>query len=147
MSAAQPGAIIRAGAVPGERIATSERTANSATITTTEAVVDTVTAALVTGRTYGVHVMTTGQSSSAGDEANATLREDNASGTRMDIARVEFVTAGAGYNVHLYAEYTAGATGNKTFVGTWDAIVTAGTIIAPASATQKKYIYVEYLRG
>lgn len=129
------------------RVDTTERTANVGTFTTTETQIDTVTVSLVSGRTYGVWLYGTFQTTVANDSVNAAIREDSTSGTRMTVARVYLPILGVGFGFALYAEYTAGSTGDKTFVGTGQRQSGTGSITAAAAATQKAYIYVDYVRG
>lgn len=136
-----------AGRIPGERIAGTLRTSSVGTFTTTETIVDTVTAALVSGRTYGVWVFNQTQSSVAGDAVGCKIREDNVSGTILANQRQEMSDSGAGYGVAQYVEYTASATANKTFVATQVRSTGTGNITAAGSANQQANIYVEYVSG
>lgn len=136
-----------AGRIPGERIASGPRTTTPATFTA-ETAVDTVTAALVSGRRYAIHWYANVQSSVAADQVGIKIREDSVSGTQMTNQRAPVLTtAGVAYPVAQYAEFTAVSTGNKTFVGTMVRSVGTGNITAGASATQQAHIYVEYLDG
>jgi hypothetical protein len=137
-----------AGQVPGERIATDIDTADTSTFTA-ETVVMTVTAALVTGRTYRVRFVGTMQSDVTDDTINSRLREDNVSGTQLQLRRAQSPTssAGSGVGMDVEAEYTAVATGDKTFVATGARSTGTGNITCEASATQPRYLYVDYIRG
>lgn len=143
---------LTANRVPGERIAemSPARTTNSGNITTTEAVIDSVTAALVAGRKYRV-VWTPGVlSSTAADTAFVRLREDSLTGTQMNILRVSLpATGGAGsrFPATIEAPYVAAATGSKTFVGTLVRASGAGNITVQAASTYPVELYVEYISG
>jgi len=144
------GESVIAGRMPGERIATQIDTADSSGFGTTETVVSTVTAALVTGRTYRVSFRSAFQSDVAADTVNARIREDNVTGTQMQLRRCysHIATAGAGFPGDLEAEYVAVATGNKTFVATGQRSSGTGVaIVAEGSATAPRYLYVDYIRG
>lgn len=136
-----------AGRIPGERIAGTLRTSSSGNITTTETTVDTVTAPLVSGRTYGIWWFSQAQSSVAADTAVARLREDNSTGTRMTIKRMAIPESGQNYQIAHYGEYVAVSTGDKTFVGTLTRGSGTGNITSPASSTSLCSIYVEYVSG
>lgn len=143
---ASAGQLLEAGRIPGERIATQVRTSDSGDLAD-ETIADTVTAPLVDDRTYGIWCFSQVQSTVAGDSVNFRLREDSLAGTQMAIKRVECVRSVAGYGYSIYAEYTAIATGNKTFVLTGDRANGTGAVISPASATQVSILYVDYLSG
>ena len=147
MAAAGESAI--AGRIPGERIATQIDTADTATFTTVETVVSTVTAALVSGRTYRVRSVVTYQSDVADDHLNARLREDSVSGTQMTGKRVRstLTTGGFGFDGCLEAEYTAVSTGNKTFVATGVRSTGTGNWTGEGLSVQPRYLYVDYIRG
>lgn len=144
------GESVIAGRMPGERIATQIDTADTATFTTTETTVSSVTAALVTGRTYRVSFRGTMQSDVAGDLINARIREDNSTGNQLQLRREQSTTAtaGSGPSFDQEAEYTAVATGNKTFVATGvRAAGGTGNITCEGAVTQPRYLYVDYIRG
>lgn len=128
------------------RVATTLRTSAVGTFTS-ETVTDTVTASLVSGRTYGIYWYTQTQSSVAGDAVGVKIREDSVSGTILTNQRVECADSGAGYGVAQYAEYTAGSTGSKTFVGTQVRSTGTGNITSGASANQQSVIFVDYISG
>lgn len=133
------------------RVATmTPRTSNSASIGGTETTIDSVTAQLVIGRTYKVTWATGYAAGTAGDTVFLRLREDNSTGTQMVIDRRDSrLTSGPGarWGAHVEAEYTALATGSKTFVGTLIVASGAGTAQIIAAATLPSYLYVDYIRG
>jgi hypothetical protein len=139
-----------AGRIPGERIATTIRTSDSSGVTTTETTIDSVTAALVTGRTYRVRWTARVDGSVNADTLFVRIREDNVSGNQLQILRVEVPATGGvgtGYPGTIEAEYTAVATGNKTFVGTIVRASGTGTVNIEAGPNRPVYLYVDYIRG
>src|SRR5690554_962612 len=105
-----------AGRIPGERIATVIHTASSVGAVTGETEVASITAALVSGRTYRVTVDYPVRFTVATDMFDARIREDDSSGTQIQ-RRTPTILVGSGSNtlVRLEVEYTAQSTGNKTF--------------------------------
>jgi hypothetical protein len=136
-----------AGRIPGERLATSVETTISASFTTTETVIHTVTAALVTGRTYAVHLHTRILSDVNGDNVDVRIREDNVSGTTLQLIRRDLLSTAIPETLYLYAEYTAVATGNKTFVGTGDRTTGSGNLTRNLDPAVPGYLFVEYISG
>jgi len=78
--AATAGQVATAGRIPGELIASSRATSDSATFTTVETTVLSVTAPLVSGRTYRVVFYGKFATTVAGDIGAARMREDNVVG-------------------------------------------------------------------
>lgn len=138
-----------AGKMPGERIATDIDVSDSATFTTTETTVQSVTADLVSGRIYGIHFYGHANSSVGTDHVVFRIREDNSTGTELqsDVVGVDGSTT-LGTKSELYAEYTAVATGSKTFVvaGIRTAAST-GNCFLEAGSNRPSYLYVDYIRG
>lgn len=135
-----------AGRIPGERIGTTTRTSSSAGITTVETVVDTITVPLVAGREYKVVWYGDIQSTVAADRAFTRIRENGLGGVPVEFARKHFPTAN-NYPEYLEGEYTAVATGDKTFVFTLIKEAGSGTISSPADAAGEAFLYVEYVEG
>jgi len=133
-----------ANRVPGERIGTTINTANSAAITTVETIVDTVTVPLVSGRTYRITWAASILGTVANDQGIARMREDNVAGTTLQVVRFKAPTA-TNYPLRMEAEFTAVATGNKTFVVCL--LREVGTLTRIGNATQPVYLYVDYIRG
>lgn len=133
--------------LPGQRIATTTATTDSATFTA-ETVIDTVTAALITGKTYRVRWIASMQSDVSGDSMNSRIRGDNLAGTQLIVRRESSFTnaAGSGPDMSLEAEFTAVATGDKTFVGTGARSQGTGNITAEGSATTPRLLYVDFIR-
>lgn len=138
-----------AGRIPGERIATVIHTASSVGAVTSETEVASITAALVSGRTYRVTVDYPVRFTVATDMFDARIREDNSSGTQIQRRTPSVSVAGGGSNtlVRLEVEYTALSTGNKTFSFTIARMSGTGSGTPVPSATAPGYMYVDYIRG
>ncbi len=138
-----------AGRIPGEIIGSPDIvTADSANFTTTETVVQDITVSLVSGRTYQVWWQSKWMGDVAGDRVLARLREDNVSGTEMQVGQLVLETASSQYGpMMMTAFYTAVATGSKTFVGCGDRNAGTGNIHLEASATNPCLMWVEYVSG
>ena len=138
-----------AGRIPGEQIALTTSTSDSSTWTTTETLADTVTAPLVTGRTYKV-VWTGGLVSTvAGDVAALRMRQDVITTGTVMVERAFYIasTASAGFGYYLEARFTAVSTADKTFVVGALRNAGTGTHHADGTATRPRYMYVEYISG
>lgn len=136
------------GRIPGQRIATTIETSDSSTFTTTATTVMSVTASLVSGRTYRIRAICQFESDTAGDLVVGRIQEDDSSGTQLSHAQTEIVNASSiGYTIVTEAEYTAASTGNKTFVLTGDRNGGSGTLFRGASSVRPSYLYVDYIRG
>jgi hypothetical protein len=111
------------------RVAATELTTNSATWTSSESsALISVTASLINGWTYKIWATMKVNSTVAADLAFMRLREDTSAGTQDDGANLYIgTTNGNGFVVALYAEYTASATGNKTWVVTGSRSAGTGT--------------------
>ncbi|MEU8371227.1 hypothetical protein [Micromonospora tulbaghiae] len=132
------------------RVGKNTRTADSGTFTIVEAAIDSVTVPLVSGRTYRVRWNVAWAGTLAGDTVFTRLRENNVSGTQLNIIRSEIVaTGGAGtrWPATIEADYTAVATGNKTFVGTGIRVTGSGNINAHAGADFPITMTVDYVEG
>lgn len=137
-----------AGRIPGERIATTVYDTDSSNFTTSETEIASVTASLVSGRTYRVRMVTRIGTSVANDIGTPRIREDNTSGTEMTVDYLALPNAGTAGNWYsAEAEYTAVSTGNKTFVGTCLRGGGTGNLRREAASTRPTYIYVDYIRG
>ena len=129
---------------PGQRIATSTETTVSAGFTA-ETIINTVTAELVSGRTYSIGLFTGITSTVAGDNAEYRIREDSVAGTQLQVIRKDLLATNITEVLFLYAQYTAVATGSKTFVGTGFRQAGTGTLTRNSSTTSPSYMYVEYV--
>jgi hypothetical protein len=146
--ASSAGFQLAAGRIPGELIASSVATADSANFTTTEVIVMTVTAPVVIGRTYSVWAGPTFHSTVDADVVHSQLREDNVSGTILDRTDDYIrVTVSAIDRTILYAHYTADATENKTFVVTGDRVIGTGNCRLEAASNRPAFMIVRYETG
>lgn len=146
------GAKIRAAtldALLNPRIATTTETTDSGTITSTETTVISVTGALVSGRTYRVRTVVGVMSSVAADNITVRLREDSSSGTLLNYDEVDIdrTSATGNFKAVLEAEYTAGSSGNKTFVATVQQATGTGNCRMEAGTDHPSYLYIDYIRG
>lgn len=139
---------LRAGRVPGERIATTIETADSSGVTTIETVVMSVSASVVAGRTYRVRFAGEFGTTVAGDELNVYIKEDSTSGTQLQHNLVYLRTTSSNGNPHVMeAEFTAVSSGTKTFVLSIVRASGTGTARLEAFSTRPSYLYVDYIRG
>lgn len=133
------------------RVGTGFEDTDSATFTTVALEIATVTAALVAGRTYRVKLVThIGIAAvTAGDAVSLSIKEDSASGTDIQgAANVPIPTAtGAGHYVQLETDYTAVATGNKTFSATAVRGGGTGTLRREAAGIRPTIFTVDYAYG
>lgn len=130
----------------GARIATTTATSSTATFTTTETITDSVTAALVNGERYLVEFWGRFSTSVAGDNIIVAIREDNVSGTRLNEEERDLVAASMGVAAYMRAEYTAAATGDKTFVVTGDRVAGTGNITRVAAVTGPALLSVTHIK-
>jgi hypothetical protein len=108
-------------------------------------VLDTVVAPVVAGRTYRVRHVCAHQSSVAADRVRLRLREDNLTGTQLQLDNIDLPTGSEIRQKTLEAEYTADATEDKTFVATSARLAGTGNISSTQSATQPALLYVEFI--
>lgn len=128
------------------RLATTIRTSNTSTFTA-ETSINTVTASLVSGKTYRVSWRIGGTSSVANDVIRYRLREDNLTGTQLQLRNAIVPVATSAWPCQLEAEFTAASTGSKTFAGTAQRVIGTGNITCTGSAIEPAYLYVDYIRG
>ncbi|MGH6693423.1 MAG: hypothetical protein ACREF4_22365 [Gammaproteobacteria bacterium] len=140
------GQTIVAGQVPGERVATDIETIDSANVTTTETVVQTVVAPVISGRTYRVRWHGDLASSVAADIFFVKIREDTVAGNTLDFRRYRAHTTD-NFPYSTEVEYTADATEDKTFVFTLVRSAGTGNGRLDATSTSPAYLYVNYIRG
>lgn len=133
--------------LPGQRIATTRTESDSSTFTA-ETLIDSVTASLISGNVYRVRWVSSMQSSVANDTVNARIREDDLVGTQLVVRREvsTVTTAGSGPDTSVETEYTAVATGDKTFVATGARSTGTGNITAEGSANTPRLLYVDFIR-
>lgn len=130
----------------GARIATNTETTSSGTFTTTETVTDDVTAPLIDGERYLVEFWGEFVSTVAGDDVGVQLREDNVSGTVLTLVIKNIETASVAEAFYLRREYTATATGSKTFVVTGDRLVGTGNVSRLSASTLPAYLTVTHIK-
>lgn len=120
-------------------------TANSATFTTVETSLATVTVALVAGRRYNVWANPRFGSTVAADTMLIRLREDTVTGTEMAAGRLACVDtdAAAWGPLLIVADYVAPSSGSKTFVLCAVRRTGTGSVSLRASATSPTIIAVE----
>jgi hypothetical protein len=134
------------GRIPGQRIATTVRTSDSSAFVS-ETEVDSVTAPLVSGRTYRIRHVAKFSTDSADTLVVSRIREDSVTGTALSNHQTNMGTTSAfGFTLINEVEFTATATGNKTFSATGNRNGGSGNITAEATATAPTYLYVDYIR-
>jgi hypothetical protein len=137
------------GAMTSSRIATTVRTSSTSVISS-ETVANTVTADLVIGKVYKVTWYGGILGTVAGDSAFIRIRENNLAGSQLQLERVQNAnTGGSGsrWTFRAEVEYTAVATGAKTFAGTYARATGSGDVGVESSSSQPAYLYVDYVRG
>jgi len=143
------GQILQAGRIPGERIATTRVTSNSGDFTTSQAVVMSVTGPLVAGRTYGIHAFVR-FSGVDNEDIGVRILEDGIGGSQLQSLAMEMSVDDQetwGESRWMYAEYTAPANEDKTFVITAQVIAGSGPARLLATASRPCYMYIEYIEG
>lgn len=136
-----------AGRIPGERLATTTRTSTTSTFTA-ETQVDSVTAPLVSGRTYRVRWVGRVQSSVADGYARGRIRQDNSSGTQATLVQTPTsAAANQSFPMIMETEYVAASTADKTFVATVVRQAGTGNLSCFADANTPNLFYVEYVSG
>lgn len=113
-----------------ERQATTTLTADSSTWSNTPEVAATsVTATLVSGQKYAIWFHGRVSADVAADTAGLRIREDaGVSGTQLGFTNHSIATtSGNGFTTTCYAEYTAAASGSKTFTLTGQRTAGTGT--------------------
>lgn len=132
---------------PGQRIATTIVSVDSAGFTNAaEVIIASVTASLIEGLTYKIWFWGGLMSTITGDEFQTRIREDSAAGTQLSFNATSITRAAAtgDWTATLEAQYTAIATGNKTFVVT--GIRSVGTGTGRIETQQKPSLfYVEFV--
>lgn len=124
-------------------------TVDSATIVA-ETIIVSLTVFLVAGRRYRVWSTMHVGSTTATDVAAIRMREDSVAGTAINFTDswvAAAIGATTGPPVNLIGEYTAVATGSKTFVLTLERVSGAGNIRLEAFTNRPAILSVEYLSG
>lgn len=135
-----------AGRIPGERIATSIETSDSADFTGTAIEIQSVTAALVAGRVYRVRTVQGYAATSDDNGVQVQLLEDSTSGTEFARAGGVLLSIGT-YTIVAEGEFTAASTANKTFVAVASRAQGTGNCRLEAAAGRPAFMYVDYIRG
>lgn len=130
----------------GARVGTNTETSNTSTFTTTETVTDDVTVSLVNGERYLVEFNGAFQTSVAGDDVTARIREDNLAGTQLQGERRDILAGSINQYWYIRAEYTATATGSKTFVVTGVRSSGSGNIFRAGATTGPAYLTVTHIK-
>lgn len=143
------GRTAEAGRIPGQRVATEIVTSDSADFTSSEVVLVSLTASLVSGRRYAIVADVGLSSDSSGDRLAARIREgDSTAGTILQNNNVSITTSsGVRWPAPVYAEYTASATGDQDFVVTGQRLTGSGNCRLEASSSGPTYFYVNYIEG
>lgn len=149
--AISPGEETLAADITGRfRVGTGYEDTDSASIaSTTFVAIASVTAQLVSGRTYHIKFITHLMSSVTTDTATLAIREDTASGTEIQgAAALPLVgSASAGVYYQLETDYTAVATGAKTFVGVCNRASGSGNVRREAANIRPTWLIVDYAYG
>jgi hypothetical protein len=129
------------------RVGTTKLTADSSTWSGTEFEATTVSGTLVSGKRYVIAFRGRISSDVAADSDNLRIREDNLTGTQLMLGQVYLPTnSGNGYMVNVYAEYTAVASGSKTFSFTGNRSIGTGTTHRiRGSATAPSWMTIELI--
>lgn len=132
------------------RVGTTRLATNSPTTSgTTQSQLTFVQAFLQQGKTYGIRLDTRITASAAvvgTDSVFIRIREDNATGTELVTGHLPSVfSGGAGHTFSLYAEYTATATGLKTFSITGQRNAGSANYTILASSTSPTIIAVDLI--
>lgn len=135
-----------AGRIPGEQIARQDATSDSATFTGTEVELQTVTAAVVSGRTYKI-VYDWGCEITIDGSVRSQVRLDTVSGTIIGIRDTAVDASTTVNSCRVETFWTATSTTSQTFSGTGRVTGGGGTANRNADATFPSFMYVEYVSG
>lgn len=102
---------------------------------TAETTVDSITAPLIDGGVYEVRYVGTFSSSVAADKVSGRLYDTNTAGTKLYDTTQVVVATNSQITLLLEAEFTATATGNRTFIVTGTRFSGTGNITRQAAAT------------
>lgn len=119
--------------------------ADSSTWGATEASITTVVATLESGDKYKIWFTGRISTDVAADASNLRIREDNLTGTQLQLHQVYLpTTTGNGWGTYFYAEYTAVSSASKTFALTAQRSIGTGTAHRIRAATNAPgYLAVE----
>lgn len=139
---------VTVGAPNMGRIATVLRTTNSSGVGTTESTINSISANLIAGATYKVTWDGDVNSSAADTVARLVIRQGGSSGALIQLRDVQCGAFSGRQNAfHVETEFTATATGSKTFAMTARQIGGAGTLTFEAFPEQPHFLYVDYIRN
>lgn len=128
------------------RVATTTVTADSATFTTTETSVATVTASLISGLVYRVSCTAPLSSTVAADLVLLRIREDTTAGTQIQAVNIcPPTTSTVGFPGTVITEYTAVSTASKTFVLTGVRVTGTGTYQLRAGASRPTIFTIDLI--
>ncbi|BAL87290.1 hypothetical protein AMIS_20700 [Actinoplanes missouriensis 431] len=144
-----PAGQVLSAALLARRVNTAKLTADSATFTAETSVL-TVAGVLVAGWTYAI-VADVRLSISTGtfpvNETNQLrIREDGVSGTQLNIGQYAILSnSGVGFTCRIHAEYTAVASGSKTFALTSQRNSGSANHQVRGSAAAPGFLFIELL--
>jgi len=103
-------------------------TADSSTWGATETLLGAVAVSAVAGAKYKIVFVGKVSADVAADASVLRIREDNLTGTQLQLQPVYLPTTAAnGWGIHVYAEWTASSTASKTFALTGQRTIGTGT--------------------
>lgn len=112
---------------------------------TAEAIIETITVPVVSGRKYRVSYMFNVLASGSGNTLYVRLRETNVSGVQINYVQHQPAVTPIIDSRSFYTEWTAASTGNQTFVATVIRNSGAATSTFKGSAGQPRILSVEWL--
>jgi len=128
-----------------DRQSTALFTADSSTWGATETILGAVAVSAIAGAKYKIIFVGKVSADVAADAANMRIREDNLTGTQLQLQQVYLPnTSTNGWQTYVYAEYTAVSTATKTFALTGQRSVGTGTAHRiRGSGSAPGYFYVD----
>lgn len=130
------------GLYPHLQVGTTYNNTSSGTFTAAETITDSITVAVVAGRTYQIEHTGSWRSTVANDVIDSWIHEDNLAGTILQRNRAAIPTASGAKQETLRTQWTAGASGNKTFVVSGQRYSGTGTCSRYGSGTIRSYLTV-----
>lgn len=131
------------------RIGTTSYDTDSSTFTTSALEIASVSGSLVSGRTYKIRLITHIGSTTTDSTVTFALKEDSSAGTDIQgyvVIAVPTATS-AGHYYEMATEYTAVATGSKTFSATAVRATGTGTLRREAAAIRPTFFTIDYAYG
>lgn len=131
--------------MPGYRVGVQTYTSDSSTFTTSETEIGSITVDLINGVQYEIRCDAHVSSSTAGDTVTCRIRENNTSGTEIQVVSGNTVstTGNRPVAIPLWGLYTAVATGSKTFSITAVRQAGAGNVFRDVSSVAPMIITVK----